>query len=138
MGQIRMRVDDSELAALQADLGNVADELMPEVKKVTERGASRIQRGWADRWSGHPDIKHLPRAIDHDITKKPYAVDAEIGADRRRLQGVLAHLIEFGTLTSPPIPGGQPALDAEEPRYVAELERAAMKVLKGVKKRHGG
>lgn len=137
MGQIRMRVDDSELAALQADFRDVEDELMPEVKKVTNRGAQHINRGWASRWQGHPDIKHLPRAIDYDITEQPHAVEAEIGADRRRLQGVLAHLIEFGTLTSPPIPGGQPALDAQEPRYVAELERAAMNVLQGVKKRHG-
>lgn len=137
MGEIRMRVDNSQLAALEADFRDIDDELMPEVTKVTKRSASRVNRGWAERWSGHPDIKHLPRAITHDVTEKRHTVEAEIGPELHRTQGPLAHLIEFGTLHSPPIPGGQPALDAEEPRYVSGVERAGLNALRSIKDNHG-
>jgi hypothetical protein len=134
---MRMKVDASELDALREDFADVPRQLMPAVEKVTRRGASRIEKGWARRWEGHPSIVHMPRAINHDITVEPSAVDAEIGADHSLSQGVLAHFIEFGTLHSAPIPGGQPALDDEEPRYVKGLANAAEKVVRGVKKRHG-
>jgi hypothetical protein len=137
MREMRMRVDASELEALREDFANIQGELMPAVEKVTKRGAMNIKKGWARRWEGHPAIKHMPRAINYDITVEPSAVEAEIGADHSRSQGVLAHLIEFGTLHSAPIPGGQPALDEEDPRYVEALAKAAEKVVRGVKKRHG-
>lgn len=135
--EIRVKVDNSDLGDLLTDFAQVSDELMPDVRKITKQGAGRIKRGWAQRWEGHPEIKHLPRAINFDITEEPYAVEAEIGADHLKKQGVLAHLIEFGTLHSAPIPGGQPALDAEEPVYVEALERAAVKAVRAVSKKHG-
>lgn len=131
-----MKATYRDLEALERDLGQIERDLMPEVRQVTSRGALNIKREWARRWSGHSTIRHLPQAINYDLAEHGATVSAEIGPAHERSQGVLGHIIEFGnaeygTLRNAPIPGGQPSLDEEEPRYVRNLSDVAEKVLGG-------
>lgn len=123
---MKISADASELDRLAEDFRALPKSFMPKVEKVTSRGALNIKRDWAHRWEGHSSIRHLPRSLNYDIATHGATVEAEIGADPGRMQGTLAHIIEFGnaeygTLRNAPIPGGQPALDDEEPRYVRAL-----------------
>lgn len=116
----------SGLDELIVDLERVPQRLMPEVRKVVAKGAVNIKKGWAERWKGHPSIKHLPRAVSYDTSGNSTSEEAEIGPDPSRRQGSLAHIIEFGnaeygTLRNAPIPGGVPALAEEEPKFVKAL-----------------
>lgn len=118
--------DADGLDALIVDLERVPQRLMPEVRKVVAKGAVQVKKGWADRWKGHPSIRHLPRSLSYDTSGDATSEEAEIGPDPSRRQGNLAHLIEFGnaeygTVRNAPIPGGVPALAKEEPRFVKAL-----------------
>lgn len=131
-----IRATYSDLDHLVRDLTNIRDDLMPEVRRVTSKGALNVKRGWGRRWAGHSTIRHLPRAINYDLSEGENWVAAEIGPAHDRRQGTLGHIIEFGdaeygNLRNAPIPGGQPALDDEENRYVRSLARAATKVIRG-------
>jgi hypothetical protein len=129
-------VDASELDGLITDIEQIPRGLMREVERVTSRGSLNIKRDWARNWSGHSSIRHLPRAINYDVTREGFTVESEIGADHARAQGTLAHFIEFGeaeygSLHNAPIPGARPALAAEEPRYERALADVAEKVWRG-------
>ncbi len=122
------------LKELERDLDAVQRELMPEAMKVLSKGALNIKRDWADRWEGHPTIRHLPRSINYDLHERPSSGEAEIGPDLQRIQAPLAHIIEFGkveygTLHNAPIPGGQPALDNEEPKFVRAVADLAERIV---------
>lgn len=108
------------------ELSNIPKNLDREVRQVVSRGALQIKKDWADRWKGHPRIRHMPRSINYDVTSSGEGAEAEIGPDPSKLQGNMAHLIEFGnaeygSVRNAPIPGGLPALAAEEPRFVQAL-----------------
>lgn len=115
-----------DLDAHIVELSSIPDNLRCEVRQVVSKGALNIKQGWADRWKGHSSIRHLPRSINYDVTSDAGGAEAEIGPDPAKLQGNLAHLIEFGnaeygSVRNAPIPGGLPALAAEEPRFVKAL-----------------
>ncbi len=108
------------------ELSSIPDNLPREVRQVVSKGALNIKKGWADRWRGHSSIRHLPRSINYDVTSVGDGAEAEIRPDPAKTQGNLAHLIEFGnaeygSVRNAPIPGGLPALRAEEPRFVQAL-----------------
>lgn len=139
---MEVRVETSGWDDLIRDWQKVPAELMPALEKVTSKGALNIKQDWAKRWEGHTTIAHLPRAINYDLATTADTTEAEIGADHAKTQGTLAHIIEFanteyGTLRNAPIPGGQPALDAEEPRYVNAIADAAEDVIAGLAAKHG-
>lgn len=108
------------------ELSSIPDNLPREVRQVVSKGALNVKQGWADRWRGHSSIRHLPRSINYDVTSNGAGAEAEIGPDPSKMQGNLAHFIEFGnaeygSVRNAPIPGGLPALRAEEPRFVKAL-----------------
>lgn len=111
-----------DLDALILAFEREAAEIAPAVRQVVSKGSLHIKQDWARRWSGHPTIRQLPAAIGYDLTTDPTGTSSRIGVDKSTPQGPLAHLIEFGSVNNGPIPGGQPALDAEEPRFVRALE----------------
>jgi hypothetical protein len=124
-----VQVDVSQLRQLADDLRKHSRETPSKLVPVVSKGALNIKRDWAERWSGMPAIRHLPRAITYDVTVRTRDVEAEIGPDKNRTQGPLAHLIEFGSVNNGPIPGGGPALRAEEPRFVSAVEKIAAGIL---------
>jgi hypothetical protein len=94
-------------------------------RKRVERGAVNIKKAWKARWTGHDHIPHLPNAISYDIAETGGTFSAEVGPDKQKRQGPLGNIIEFGTLNNAPIPGGAPALDEEEPRFVETMQDLA-------------
>lgn len=126
---MELRVDTGDLKRLERDLGRVPAEVVPKVVAIVKRGAQNIKTDWQKAWSGHPHIKHLPRAVTYDMKITPRGVSAEIGPELGKRQGPLGGIIEHGSPTSAPIPGGLPAADREEPRFFAQLELLAGRVL---------
>jgi hypothetical protein len=123
----------SGLNALAADLDHAARIAPDEVRKVTQKGALNIKKDWQKAWSGHPRIRMLPGTITYDTEQVGTRSDAEIGPDRSRPGAALANLIEyeFGGIHSAPIPGGQPALERERPRYEKALGDLEVRLLEG-------
>jgi hypothetical protein len=122
----RIDVDLSELREWERELEALPRGFMTKVEKVVSRGALNIKRDWARAWEGHPSIRHLPRAINYDLDRTGHTVRSEIGPAMDRTQGTIAPFIEFGNveygnLRNAPIPGGQPALDAEQEKFVRAL-----------------
>ena len=118
------------LDPLIADLVKAVEIVMVEGPKVTGKGGLNIKKDWQQTWSGHPHIRGLARAVSYDTTVRKAEFETEIGPDKNRPQGALGNLIEFGDAEGhAPIPAGLPALQAEEPRFVAAVEAMAAKAL---------
>jgi hypothetical protein len=113
-----------ELAAAWDEAAAQADE---ELRKVVGRGALNIKNDWRDRWMGFRHAPALPYAVSYDLDDKG-GIGAEIGPDKGRRQGALGNLLEFGSQNNAPHPGGQPALDAEAPRFEQAVGDAAEKL----------
>jgi hypothetical protein len=116
---------------LAADLDRAADQIADEAEKVVKKGDLNIKRSWAAAWQGLAHAPALPSALSYDTRRAGTVITSEIGPDKDRPQGALGNLLEFGSVNNAPHPGGVPALDAEEPRFVAALAAAAVKVLEG-------
>ena len=112
----------SGLDGLHAHLGQVAQEMPTEVRKVVQKGLHNIKRDWQSTWSKHQRIKYLGPTITYDTQQAGDKVVGEVGPEHGRRGAELANIIEyeFGGVHSAPIPGGAPALEREKPR----LERA--------------
>lgn len=117
------------LDAWIADLARAQELVGPEGEKVLGKGALNIKTEWRRRWSGYAHIPHLPSAIDYEVHRAGADAWAEVGPRRDREQGGLGSYIELGTVNNPPIPGGLPALDAEEPRFVSAVADLGEKLL---------
>lgn len=126
-----MSVDTSELRAWMTTLDEAVERAPDEVRRVAQKAALNIKTDWRIRWSGHPHYPALPSAITYDTTVSDAGVEAEIGPDKSRPQGPLGNLIEFGSRNNAPLPGGLPALQAEEPRTAAAIEALAERLLAG-------
>lgn len=118
-----------DFAQLIDDLGKAGEEVGHEVEQVVSKGALNIKKDWAHRWEGHAHIKHLPAAVGYDLHRDGVNSSAQIGPDKDALQGPLGSIIEFGTVNNAAIPGGMPALDAEEPRFIQAIEDLGEKLL---------
>lgn len=119
------------LTELARDLAEADDVAVREVRQVVSRGALNIKQEWQRRWSGIGHAPHIPRAVTYDTRFSGDSAEAEIGPDKGRRQGALGNILEFGTSKNAPIPGGLPALQHEEPKFVRALEDAGGKVLDG-------
>lgn len=94
-----------------------------EAKKVVSKGALNVKSEWRRRWRGIAHAPRLPLSISYDITEAADEIRAEIGpVDGPALQGFLGAIIEFGGIHNAPIPGGLPALQAEEPRFAEQCD----------------
>lgn len=123
--------DGAELELLEQDLHKAAKRLPREMKQVVSKGSLNVKNDWRDRWKGHPKIKHIPRSIGYDLESGPDFAEGVIGPDKDQMQAPLANIIEFGSVNNAPIPGGQPALDTEEPKFVKAVGDMAEKLFGG-------
>jgi hypothetical protein len=129
-----MTWDTGDLGKLAADLTKAAAVNAAKAETVVRIGAQHIKNDWRDRWKGLAHAPALPYAITYDVQRGidggfAGEIKAEIGPDKNKAQGPLGNIIEFGTSKNGPLPGGQPALDAEEPRFVRALTELAGDVL---------
>lgn len=125
----RIGIDTHELDELIDDFDALPQRIVAGARRRVERGAVNIKREWKRRWEGHDHIPHLPNAISYDVHDDGERFTAEVGPDKEKRQGPLGNIIEFGTVNSAPIPGGSPALDEEEPRFVNTMADLAEKAL---------
>ena len=126
-----MGADTKDLEDWIADLDKADEELVPKVERVVGRGLFNIKRDWAARWTGYPHIPWLPKAINYDVTRHGDNVGGEVGPDKTKRQGPLGNIIEFGTENNAPIPGGLPAIAAEEPKLLNALADLLENLLAG-------
>jgi hypothetical protein len=126
-------VQTNGFAELLADISRAADEAIvtSEARKVVVKGVINIQKDWRKRWSGLAHAPAIPRAITTDVTTTGTTIVGEVGPDKDKRQGALGNLLEYGSVKNAPIPGGAPALEAEEPRYIKALEDLAGRLIEG-------
>lgn len=124
-----MAADTRDLDRLLTTLSAAVYDAPKKTRKVASRGAFNIKRDWRKRWSRKPHIRLLMLGIGYDLNQNPVIVEAEIGPAADSPQAPLGHLIEYGSPTSPPIPGGLAALAAEEPKFLSQLEKLALELL---------
>jgi len=132
-----MKFDFTEINALAADLGKVADNAGPNIRKAVEITSLLIKRDWQAPLKGSKTLPALPYALTYDVGAKlglgGSTVESEIGFDRGRKQGQLGHISETG---SPTIAGrgyGLAALAANR----ADFEKGLAIALEQAQKKAG-
>jgi hypothetical protein len=131
---VRYEVDGSELVTLAADLIGAPDRLMAEVEPVVEKGALNVRRGAQELLRSAITGVYLPhygRAITYEMERGNDWVQADIGPEVDKPQGGMGRGVEVGSSNTAPIPHMFPALDEEEPRFVAQALAAAGRSLAG-------
>lgn len=131
-----MDVDFSELDKLAADLGEVPDNVGPNLVKAVEVSARNIKDDWKGQASGMAHAPAFPHSISYDMGANhsffrntfggggANLITAEIGPDKGRTQGALGNLIEFGSRNNPPQGLGHGALQREEAGFERGLTKA--------------
>ena len=116
-----------------ADLEALPERAHKAFRQVTSKAGFNMKDDWTARWRGmpHAHIPHLIRLIGYDLSNDGWTFKVVVGVTEGRPQSRLASFIEYGTLTSGPHPGGQPALDAEAPRMAVYAEKVAVDLLEG-------
>jgi hypothetical protein len=119
-----MSADVGELLTLASAIAASGARLEVEGRAVVSRGALNVKNDWranAAATAGR-HARLYPSSISYDIAGAAGIIEAEIGPDKARPQGPLGNLLEFGSINNPPHNDGGKALDAEEPRFVAQAE----------------
>ncbi|MFH9977943.1 hypothetical protein ACH4ND_01520 [Streptomyces sp. NPDC017179] len=119
-----MRVDTSEVRRLERHLTRSIPRLRRDARQVTRRGAVNIKRDWRAnaRATGRKHAKLYPRSISFDFAAYgPDLFMAIIGPDKGGPQGALGNVLEYGSVKNPPHNDGGRALDAEMPRFEAQM-----------------
>ncbi|NYV73184.1 hypothetical protein [Streptomyces sp. UH6] len=119
-----MDIDMSEVRRLERHLTRGIAVTRRDAHAVTARGALNIKNDWRlnARQTAPKHAVHYPRSIGYDIAR--YGQDvvmATIGPDKGGPQGALGNLLEYGSVKNPPHRDGGRALDAEEPRFEAQM-----------------
>ena len=121
--------DSREVRDLEQVLGQAAAGANEDVRAVVAKGALNIKRDAARRASGLAHAPAYPRSITYDVGQGLRGPYAEIGPDKKRRQGALGNILEYGTVKNAPIPHMAPAAAAELPRFEKALEDLAVKAI---------
>ncbi|MFB7224226.1 MULTISPECIES: hypothetical protein [Terrabacteria group] len=120
--------DMGEVRRLERHLTRSIPRLRREARAVTMRGAMNIKKDWRAnaRGTAGKHARLYPRSISYDFAA--YGRDlfmATIGPDKGGPQGALGNLLEYGSVKNPPHNDGGRALDAELPRFEAQMQLLA-------------
>jgi hypothetical protein len=115
--------DMGDVRRLERHLARVVPQAERDVVAVVRRGALNIKNDWRAnaRASAPRHAKHYPRSIGFDVHRIGPVTIAEIGPDKAGPQGALGNLLEYGSVKNPPHNDGGRALDAELPRFEAQI-----------------
>lgn len=123
---VSIRGNDELIAELEAATGGA----LPGARQVVSKGALNVKTDWRRLWSGIKHAPHIPRSIDYDLESDTDGASAQIGPqDDPVTQGFLGAILEYGGIHNAPVPGGQPAFDAEQPRFEAAADALLRKLL---------
>ncbi len=119
---------DTELIAILEDAITRAPD---GARGVVSKGSLNVKNDWKKAWSRIAHAPRIGRSISYDITDHgEQGVESEIGpVDEALTQGFLGGILEFGGLHSAPVPGGLPALAAEEPKFTKAVEALSVELL---------
>jgi hypothetical protein len=120
-------VKGDDLDRWTVDLGQSPEKARKGVRPVVERGCLNIKRDIQRRWRGLGSAPALSSAVTYDTRPTPLGAVGEVGPDKKRRQGALGNVIEFGTVNNPPHPAVGPAGEAEEPRFARAMEDLGVK-----------
>lgn len=114
--------DFSQVSELAADLGRIPSRALPEVDKVTKRGANNLKAAYRAQILPSTHFHGMADSISYDSMYGVGSVGYEIGPDKGRRGGALGNIFYFG---GSPAGGGTGDLDgplmAEEPRFLKAL-----------------
>lgn len=95
-----LNIDFSEINQLAADLGTVPANAGRHIRQAVEISARNVKKAWADKLEGEPHAPHASRSITYDLATfsgfGASVLQAEIGAERGRLQAPIVTVLEFG------------------------------------------
>lgn len=108
-----------QLEKMSSELSEQALRLVPALAVAMDRegrGAVDTARRIIAGRSKYGHIPHYPSSITHDVYIQPRRgfVNMEFGPERRRAQGPLGPILEYGTLNNPPFPHLLPAATTQE------------------------
>lgn len=124
-----MEIDTRELRRLEYDFTEALAAAPQEARKVVQKGALNIKTDAQRRVAGLRHAPAYPRAISYDSRDTSAGPEAEIGPDKKRRQGALGNILNYGTVKNAPIPHMEPAADAELPRFEKAMEDLAVRLL---------
>jgi HK97 gp10 family phage protein len=110
-----------DLVRLVDDLFKASDEAAVAARAVTQRSARKI-RDDARRLAPRTRLPHYAKSITYETTYALGGVVAEIGPEKGG-QGSLGHILERGTVRTPPHAHLGPAFDMEEGNYLSALSK---------------
>lgn len=119
----------ASFAALANDLGKAAAEAGVLAYNATKKAGQNVKDDWVREWTGLSHAPRLAAAISYDLSVSVKGVKVEVGPDKNKPQGALGNIIEYGTAKNAPHPGGRPALEREDPRFVKAVEEIARGLL---------
>lgn len=123
-----IRIDDSEVRALAADLGRVPAKTLPAVDAVMKRGAQNVKETMRSDAEGHASLPHFPRSITYDRVMGT-GIEYEIGPDKDRMQGPLGSILFYGTSRHGPVLDIEVGIREEAPRLEDNLSKVAVGLL---------
>lgn len=98
--------DFGEIDQLAASLGEVADDVGPNIRSAVMVTSINIKDGWREKLDGSATLWGLPIAVGFDITVahgiEGSSIQSDIGFDIGRGQGPLGGISEFGSPTVAP------------------------------------
>jgi hypothetical protein len=122
------RFDMGDVRRLERHLARAIPRARRDARAVVRRGAMNIKKDWRAnaRSSAPTHAPAYPRTIGYDVAAYGRDVTlAIIGPENlhrtRGSQGALGAILEYGSVHNPPHRDGGRALDAEEPRFEAQL-----------------
>lgn len=120
----------SELMAWGKTLELAGAQAMAEGEKVVSKGSLNIKTEAKRLAPRGPHTPHYAASINYDVTVNARGeIIGEVGPAEGRRQRGLGNLLEYGSSHNPPHPHHEPALDHEEPRFVAACEALAERLV---------
>ena len=133
-----MRFEHRGLDRFAVEIEDALRKAPAETLRVVGRGALNVkkdaQRTVRGKLSGgRSHLRRYPYSISYDVFQGVRGPSAEIGPDssKKRLQGTLGGVVEYGSPTSAPMPHMRPAGEREVPKFAQALEDLAAKLLEG-------
>lgn len=125
------RIDDSELATLEADLSGAplrvqfgAEKQLLDAARMVNRDMRRIVDGHLGNWFGIPGTSYptpIGRHVSHEMVGE---LEVEIGVEKKGA-GKLAHILAYGSVNNDPVFDHTRALTGNLPRILAAMADVA-------------
>lgn len=114
-----------DLRRLEKELGYEPIRAVRKAREAVQDEAPIVRDSWRMRQrarSQYGHIPYLPKSITYSMLGEPDGPAAEIGPDKRRPQGPLGNLLEFGSRNNDPHKDGYRALQGREDSLERRIE----------------